>query len=294
MALPGLAEAFGYDFMQRALLAGLLVALLCAMLGVFIVLRGMSLIGDGLGHVSFAGVALGLALNVLPLETALAASIAGAVGIQWLRERGLARSDVAIGLVFSGGLALGVAIVSHGHGLGVNVSSYLFGDILAVTRQDLTLVAALGVLLAGSVLALYKELVYVTFNEEAARVSGLPVGKLNLLFSVLTGAGVVLASRVVGVLLVSALIVVPAAAGLQLARGFRGTLLAATLLALLAVVAGLYASFAFDVAAGAAIALASIALFALAAAQRAARGGARGGARAATRTDPPTAGGTAR
>jgi zinc transport system permease protein len=269
MSLPGLAEVFGYDFMARALVAGLLVALLCALLGVFTVLRGMGMVADGLGHVSFAGIAMGLLFNVFPLEFALAATVAGSIAIQLLREHGLVKGDVAIGLVFSAGLALGIAIVSHGHGLGVNVSSYLFGNILLVTPGDLQLVTLLGAVLCVAILLLYKEFFYLTFNEEAARVSGLPVRALNLFFSILTGASVVLASRVVGILLVSALIVVPAAAGLQVARSFRRTLAASTAFAMVAVLVGLYVSFAVDVAAGAAIALTSIALFLLAASVRA-------------------------
>ncbi|HEV8360681.1 MAG TPA: metal ABC transporter permease [Candidatus Thermoplasmatota archaeon] len=273
MSLPPLTEVFAYDFMLRALAAGAFVALLGALLGVFTILRGLGMISDGLGHVSFAGVALGLLFNVLPLAFALAATVLGAVAIQLMRERGLVKGDVAIGIVFSAGLALGVAIVSHGQGLGVNISSYLFGNILAVSAADVWVVAGLGAALCAFIGLLYKEMLYVTFNEEAARISGLPVGALNLFFSVVTGAAVVLASRVVGVLLVSALIVVPAAAGLQLARSFRRTLLAAVALGMVAVLLGLYASFAFDIAAGAAIALASIALFVLAAAQRAVRRG---------------------
>jgi zinc transport system permease protein len=269
MSLPGLIEVFGYDFMLRALLAGVLVALLCSLVGVFTVLRGMGMISDGLGHVSFAGVAIGLLVGAFPLEFALLASILGAITIQLLRERGLLKGDVAIGLVFTAGLAIGIAIISHGHGLGVNVSSYLFGNILAVTASDVELVFGLGLLLSATILVFYKEFMYLTFNEEAARVSGLPVGALNLFFSILIGAGVALAARVVGVLLVSALIVVPAAAALQHARSFKWTLAGAAGLGVLAVVLGLYASFSLDVAAGSAIALVSIGEFIVAAAWKA-------------------------
>ncbi|MBI4392474.1 MAG: metal ABC transporter permease [Euryarchaeota archaeon] len=268
MSLPGPADVFAYDFMVRALVAGILVAFLCALLGVFTVLRGMGMISDGLGHVSFAGVAVGLLVGAFPLEFALVAAIVGAVAIQLLQERGLLKSDVAIGLVFTGGLALGIAIVSHGRGLGVNISSYLFGNILAVSAGDVQLVLALGALLAAATALFYKEFLYLTFNEEAARVSGLPVGALNLFFSILIGAGVALAARVVGVLLVSALIVVPAAAALQVARSFKRTLAAAAALGVVAVVVGLYLSFAVDIAAGAAIALVSIGEFAAAASWR--------------------------
>lgn len=261
MTWPGLAEAFGHGFMQHALLGGLMVAVVCALIGVFTVLRGLSLLSDGLAHVSFAGIALGLVLNIFPLGLALAAAVLGAVGIQILRERGWAKGDVAIGLFFTAGLALGIALVSRGRGLNVSVSGYLFGSILTVTGRDLQWVLALGLVLVLLIAAFYKELLYVAFNEEAARVSGLPVRAIGFGASALTGATVVLAARIVGVLLVSALIIVPAAAALHLARSFRGTLAAAAVLGMLAVAVGLYSSYAWDVAAGASIALASLGLY---------------------------------
>lgn len=258
--LPGL-EAFAPGFMQRALLAGLLVAGIAATLGVFLVLRGSAMIGDGLAHIAFSGVALGLVANVYPLGLALLAAVLAAVGIHALRSRGVVLTDTAIAIFFTTGLALAVLLVSLGRGFNVDLFSYLFGSILGVSEQDLVLVAGLGAVLVGALALLYKELFHLTFSEESARVAGLPVQGLNLVFAVLTAVTIVVAARVVGVLLVSALLVVPAATGLQVARSFRAALLLSAAVGALAVVAGLWAAYEADLAAGGAIAFASVAAF---------------------------------
>ncbi len=261
MPLPGLTEVFGYDFMQRALVAGLLVAVVASVLGVFNVLRGMSLVSDGLAHVSLAGVALGLVLGLSPIWIALLAAVGGGLSIQALRARQLVKSDTAIGIIFSAGLAVGIALISHGGALNVNVGNYLFGSILAVTGTDLVTVAVAGAVVLAGLLVFYKEMLYLAFDEEAAHVSGLPVSTLNAAFTILTAIAVVLVVRIVGVLLVSALMIVPAAASLQVARSFRSALALSVGLGMASVVAGLYASFVMDVASGAAIALASTLVF---------------------------------
>lgn len=272
MALPGLELFTDYAFMRRALVAGLLVALLCSVLGVFLVLRGMSMIGDGLAHVAFSGVALGLYLNLYPLGMALLFAALGAIAIHFLQERGWARSDAAIAIIFSGGLALGIVLVSLGRGFG-SVEGYLFGSILAVSPQDLYTVGALVVTLGVLLVLFYKEFFYIAFNEEAARVSGIPVRALNILFTLLTACAVVVAARIVGILLVSALLVIPASASLRLVGSFTQALALSAALACVAVVVGLYVSAVSDVATGGAIALTSIALFALAMMARAVTGG---------------------
>lgn len=261
MLLPGLTEVFGYDFMQRALVAGLSVAVVASLLGVFNILRGMALVSDGLAHVSLAGVALGLAFGLYPVWMGLLAAICGGLSVQILRERQLAKSDTAIGIIFSAGLAVGIALISLGRRLNVNAGNYLFGSVLAVTRTDLVTVAVAGAVVLAALLLFYKEMLYLAFNEQAARVSGLPVNALNTGFMILTATAVVLVVRVVGVLLASALMIVPAAASLQVARSFRGALLLSVALGMVCVVLGLYASFVVDIASGAAIALASTLVF---------------------------------
>jgi zinc transport system permease protein len=249
-----------YDFLQYALLAGLMVALLGGILGVFLVLRGMSLLGDGLAHLSFAGIALGLVAGVLPLGTAFVVSVLGAISIHLMRERGLVKSDTAIGIIFTGGLAVGILLISL-HRTLVNVQSYLFGSIIAVSENDLWITAAIVTALLGLVALFYREFVYMAFSEEAARVSGLPVRFLNLLFVTLTAGAIVMAARLTGILLVSALVIIPAATALQLRRGFHATLAWSVALGLSSVVIGLALSVQYDTAPGATIAVTNVATF---------------------------------
>ncbi len=253
-----------YDFLRWAALGAVLVAILCATLGVLVVLRGLSLLGDGLAHLSFAGVAVGLAVGFYPLAFALVAAIGGAILIHILREKQIVKGDTAIGILFTAGLSFGVIVISATRGLTINIHSYLFGSLLAIQRLDLVIIAGVGGALLLTLAALYKEFFYMTFSEEAARMSGLPVNVLNILFVSLTAASIVVAARIVGVLLVSALLIVPAATGLQFARSFRGALMLSTGFGILSVLIGLYASAANGFATGASIALASTILFALA------------------------------
>lgn len=256
-----------YEFMRNALAAGVLVAVICATIGVYLVLRQMSLLGDGLAHLSFGGVAIGLAAGFLPFWSGLVAAILGAIAIHVLRVKGLLKGDAAIGILFTAGLATGILVVSRTQGL-VNAHSYLFGSLLAIPRSDLWVIAGVGAALLVLLALFHREFFYMTFSEEAAKVSGLPVGFLNVLFMSLTAAAIVSAARVTGVLLVSALIVVPASTALQLRRSFATTIALSILLGVASVVGGLAASVEYGTAPGATIAIVSIALFALGALAR--------------------------
>ncbi len=259
-----------YPFMQRALLGAIVVAVLCGALGVYVVLRGLSMLGDGLAHVSFAGVALGLALGVYPLPLALAAAVGGAVLVHALRSRDILRADAAIGVLFTAGLSAGLVLVSATGGVGVSAEAYLFGNLLSVTTRDLAVVGGLGAAFLALLALLRKELLYTTLSEEAARLGGVPVDAISIAFMALTAASIVLAARIVGVLLVSALLVVPAASALQIARSFRSALAWSVTIALAAALAGTWAAAEFGLATGASIALASTILFAAVVATRAA------------------------
>jgi zinc transport system permease protein len=258
--------------MQRALLAGVLTALLCAVIGVFLVLRRMSLIGDGLAHISFGGIAAGLLFGVYPLFSALAFSVLAALGIQRLKKMKV-YGDAAIAIFFSFGLAIGVVIVSVAHGFNADLFSYLFGSILAVSETDILLVFAVGLATLAVVYVFFKELLYITFDEESARAAGLPVDRLNSLLVILTAVAVVLSLRIVGVLLVSSFIVIPASTALLFRRGFSQAIAIAAAVGVLSVVAGLVLSFYFDLAAGGAIVLVLIAGFAAALLWRSLRAG---------------------
>jgi len=251
--MANLLDVFQYGFMQRALIAGLLVAGISGVLGVFVVLRRTAPLGDALAHVSFGGLALGLAAGILPIYVAIAVAVFGGVAIRWLQERRL-YGELSLTIVQAAGLGGGAVVVSLVGGLNVDILSFLFGlSVLTVTWSDVVLIAGLFA---------------VTGVAEGARVSGLPVRALDTGFTIVTAVAVVLAMRVVGILLISSLLVVPAATALQLRLGLRGTLGASILMAMLAVVVGLVLSVLFDTATGGMITLVSIAslLAALAAA----------------------------
>jgi zinc transport system permease protein len=253
-------EFLMFKFGVRAFIGGLIVAVTCASLGVFIVLRRLSLIADGLGHVAFGGIALGFWTGIYPLYTAVASVIAGAFGIHAL-ERLRVASDAAIAVLFSAGLAIGVVLISMAQSAPADLLSYLFGTILGITDNDVYLAAVLGVIVLAVLALLWKEWIGITLDPDFARVAGMPVTVLEILFTVLVGLTVVVATRLVGVLLVSSLMVIPAIAALQLRLPFKRTVLAALVFATISVVIGLQLSFSYNIASGGAIVLVTIAIF---------------------------------
>ncbi len=258
MPIPELLQ---YGFMQRALLAGVMIATVAPTIGVFLVLRRLSLIADTLSHVALAGVAAGLLLGAHPVAGALAVALLGAIGIERLRASGRLFGEAALAIFLSGGLAIAVVLISLVHGFNVDLFSYLFGAITAVQPLDLWTILTLGLVVLGAVALFYKELFAITFDEEGARVQGIPVDALGLLLTVLVAVTVVVAMRIVGILLTSALIVIPAVTALRVARSFRATLWIAIATALVAVLGGLTASFYLNIAAGGAIVIGAILLF---------------------------------
>jgi zinc transport system permease protein len=250
-----------YTFMQRAFIAGALIAIVCSVIGVFLVLRKMSLIGDGLAHIAFAGIAGGMFFGVYPLLSALAFTVLSALGIQRLKDMKV-HGDAAIAIFFSFGLAIGITLISMSGGFGMDLFSYLFGSILAVNETDLAFIGALCAATIALVWLFYKELFYITFDEDSARAGGLPVEGLNTMLIVLTAIAVVVSMRVVGILLVSSYIVLPASTALLVSRGFRDTILLAAGLALISTVIGLTAAYYLDAAAGGAIVLVLVGAFA--------------------------------
>jgi len=256
-------EILQYGFMQRAFIAGILIAIICAVIGVFLVLRRMSLLGDGLAHISFGGIAAGMFFNFYPLLSALVFSILAAIGIQKLKGMRV-YGDAAIAIFFSFGLAIGVVMVSLSHGFNADLFSFLFGSILAVSEIDILLILGMGIISLAALWLFFKELFYITFDEESARASGIPVERLNIMLVVLTAIAVVLSMRIVGLLLVSSFLVIPASISLLVCRSFRQTILFAVFSAIISVVLGLMLAFYFDLAAGGAIVLTLVGGFALA------------------------------
>jgi zinc transport system permease protein len=252
---------FDSEFMRLAFVTGAIVGVLAPAVGFFLVERRLSLIGDGIGHVAFAGVALGFLLDVSPVLTALAAAIVGAVAIEWLRTQRRAAGDQALALVFYTGIAAGVVIVSVAGSLDVDLFAFLFGSILTVTRADLLLVAVLGGVALAVIALLYRAFAAVVLDEEGARVAGVPIGPLNVLLAVLTALTVALSMRVVGILLIAALMVLPVIAATRVAWSMRSTLLLSMAIGLGSVLAGLTVAYYADLPPGGTVVLAAAGTF---------------------------------
>ncbi len=261
-ALP-LPWPFEREYMQLALVAGMVVGLAAPLIGTFLVQKQMSLMGDGIGHVAFAGVAAGLLLGVFPLWTALIAAVGGAVGIEWLRLRGRAAGDLALAMFFYSGIALAVVLSSLAGSLDASVLSYLFGAILTVSAQDTLVIVVMGGVILVMMALCWRALFAVVLDERASRVAGLPVTGLSLGLAAMAAVTVVASMQVVGVLLVAALMVLPVGAAQRLSRSFRGTMVVASALGAASVLVGLVAARVWGIAPGGTIVLVAAASFAL-------------------------------
>jgi zinc transport system permease protein len=256
-----------YAFMQRALFASILIGLSAPSVGVYLVQRRLSLIGDGLGHVALAGVAVGVLTSTSPVWTALVAAVAGAVAIELVRAKGRTSGDVALAVLFYGGIAGGVVLLSQAPGgTPNNLNAYLFGAITTTSRADLAAFAVLSAVVLLVTHGLGRYLFAVSNDEEYATASGLPVLPLNLLLAVMTAVTVVVSMRVVGLLLISALMIVPIATAQLVAPSFRGTVAIGTIIGVAVSVAGVTTSFYQDTPSGGTIVLFAIALFVVVAA----------------------------
>ncbi|MEU6035350.1 metal ABC transporter permease [Actinomadura sp. NPDC047616] len=249
-----------YDFMRIALVSAVLIGLTAPAVGTFIVQRRLSLLGDGVGHIALTGIGLALLTGTSPLLGALAVSVLGAVAIEVLRARSRSGGDVALAILFYGGLAGGV-LLTNLEGGGTSLQAYLFGSISSVTARDLYVVAGLAVVVLGIVLLFGRELFLLCQDEDVARASGLPVRFLSVLIAATAAVTVVIAMRAIGLLLVSALMIVPVAAAQQVTRGFRATMLVAMGVGVLSAVTGLAGSFQYDLPPGPSIVLLALAIF---------------------------------
>jgi zinc transport system permease protein len=257
--------------MRLAFAAGGAVGLLAPTVGFFLVQRRLSLIGDGIGHITFAGVAAGFLLGVAPIATALAAAVAGAVAIEWLRSRRQTVGDQALALVFYTGIAAGVVLISAAGALNVDLFAFLFGSILTVTWTDLWVVVGLTAAGLTVVALLYRALAGVALDEEGARVAGVPVGALNVTLAALAGVTVAVSMRVVGLLLIAALMVLPVIAASRLAWSLRSSILLAMGIGVASVLSGLTISWYANLAPGGVIVLVAAAAFVTAALARSLR-----------------------
>ncbi|MDB5264859.1 MAG: ABC-type transporter, integral rane subunit [Parcubacteria group bacterium] len=252
---------FGYSFIVRAFEAGAVIAVIAPLIGIFLVLRRYSLIADTLAHVSLAGIAFGLLLKINPLITAFGVSAIASLFIERLRLSRRVYSDAALSVFLSGSLAVALTLLSIAHGFSVNLFSYLFGSLVTVGQSDLYLIAGVGLVVLAAVYFTYKELVFISFDEEAAQVAGIPAKFINLLLVVLAGLTVSISIPIVGALLVAALIVIPVLTALQFKQSFKKTIIVAELISVFSVLSGIVLSFYLNLSAGGTIVLILIAFF---------------------------------
>lgn len=256
-----ISEILLFPFMQRALIAGILISILTGVISTFIVLRRMSFIGAGISHAAFGGVAIGFFANINPLLTAVIYSVAVALGIEFTGRQGRITEDVSIGIFYSVSMALGIALISLSHTYNVDLFGYLFGNILAITEGEIILTAVTAVSITLTIILFLKELFLATYSEELAKVSGIRVRLLNILFLAALAVSIVIAMRIVGIILVAALLVIPGATARLFARGLISMLVISCTSGIISVVAGLFLAYMFDVAPGASIVLTAAAIF---------------------------------
>ena len=241
-------EALSYGFMQKALIAGIAVGLICSFMGTFLVLRRYSLFGDGIAHVAFGGISVGLFLGVFPLWTAFIVSIFGGLGLQKLRQSTKISGDSAVAVVLVSGLAVGVILVSSSGGFSVDLFSFLFGSILLISQEDTIMILALSAGIIATLTILQKQFLHLTFNEEQAKLAGMRTTLLNYAFVVLASITVVTSMRLVGILLISALIVIPNITAMQFGKGFKKTVFISMSISVISVVSGILLSYSLNVA----------------------------------------------
>ncbi len=254
-------DILSYGFMQRALLTGIVVSITCSMIGLFLVLKRYSLFGDALSHVAFGGIALGFFLNVYPIWTAFAVSVSTALGITKLRKSTKISGDAAIAVLLSSGFAMGVLLISASHGFTIDLFSFLFGSILLTSMQDALLIVAVSCGVIATLVAIRKPMIHFTFDEEQAKVHGIPVEKLNYLFVALAAVTVIATMRLVGILLISALIVLPNITSIMMGKGFKETMMISISLSVSAVIAGITISYYLNLAPAGTIVMLMVAMF---------------------------------
>lgn len=253
--LSWIIELFSYGFMQRAVFAGALLAVFSGIISVFIVLRRVAFLGSGISHAAFGGVSIGFLLGINPLLTALAYSVVIAFGIEQISTRGKLAEDTAIGIFFSSSMALGIVLIGLSSSYNVDLYGYLFGSILAVTREDALLAVIVTLFLTCVILLIMKELHFITFNEELALVSGIKVRLIKTVFLLSMAIAIVLGIKLVGIILVSAMLVIPGAAAQILTRSFYRMVFISCLISLFSVISGIAVSYRFNLAPGGTIVL---------------------------------------
>ncbi|HSX24359.1 MAG TPA: metal ABC transporter permease [Candidatus Andersenbacteria bacterium] len=254
-------ELLQYGFVVRGLLAGIIIAIIAPFIGIFLVLRRYSLIADTLSHVSFAGIAIGFLFGINPIVTAIIASVLSSVAIERLRLSKKIYGESALSIFLSGSLAIAIVLISLYHGFNTNLTNYLFGSIVTVQQSDLALIFLMSIIVIALLAGFYKELIYISFDEDAATVSGIPVRLINVILIVLAALVVALSIPIIGILLISALIVIPVLTALQFRRSFKYTLIIAEAVSVCSVIAGIIIAFYANLSTGGTIVIVALACF---------------------------------
>lgn len=239
-------EILEYGFIQRALVSGVAISAICSFVGAFLVMRRLALFGDGIAHVAFGGIAAGLFVGIYPIWTAMAVSILGSIGLEKLRKQTKVSGEVAVAVTLVSGLSVGIIIISISGGFTIDLFSFLFGSIILVSSEDMTIILSISGAVVALLCILYRRLLFITFNEELARISGIHTTALNYLFVVVAAIVVVTAMRLTGILLVTALIVLPTITAARFGRGFKATILISMAISASSVVCGVFASYGLD------------------------------------------------
>lgn len=256
-----LIELFSYSFLQRAFLVGIIVALCSALLGVSLVLKRYSMIGDGLSHVGFGSLSIAMALNLAPLKVSIPVVVVSAFLLLRISENSKIRGDAAIAIISSSSIAIGVLITSLTTGMNTDVYNFLFGSILAMSREDVVLSMALSAVVLFLFIFFYHKIFAVTFDENFARATGTNAGLYNMLIALLTAVTIVVGMRIMGSLLISSLIIFPALSAMRIFRSFRSVVFTAAVVSIICFVCGMVISYGFDTPAGASIVAVNLAVF---------------------------------
>ncbi len=254
-------DILSFGFMQNAIISGIAISLICSTVGLFLVLRKYSLFGDALAHSAFGGVALGLFLGVYPLWAAYVVSILSALGLTKIRQKFDISGDAIIAILLSSGIAIGIVLISLSGGFSIDIFSFLFGSILLVSTENVIMVLGMCAVIFVILIAGYKKFMYITFSEEQAKVSGIQVQKLNYLLIAIAGITVVTSMQLVGVLLVSALFVIPNVTAMMFKRSFKQTIILSMSFSVFSTVAGIMISYPLDIAPSGMVVLLAITLF---------------------------------
>lgn len=253
-------EILSYSFIQKGLVAGIAIAIICSLLGIFLVLRRYSLFGDAVAHMAFGGISVGMLVGVYPLWTAFAVSVLGALGITKLRKSTKISGDAAIAVLLVSGLGVGVLLISATDGFRVDLFSFLFGSILLISMEDTLLILGISAGIVAALTVLRKQLLHVTFDEEQAKVSGINIDRLNYIFVVLASITVITSMRLVGILLISALIVLPNITSMMFGKGFKKTVIISMSISVFSVVSGIILSYYLDLAPSGTIVMITVAI----------------------------------